>query len=348
MNESIKLEFREGSSDKIYNAELTEHGGGYVVNFAYGRRGTALTTGTKTYTPVSYDEGKRLYDALVRSKTSKGYRAAGGIISPINTTVRKTTSLRPQLLNELSEDDAQQYIEDDSYCMQEKHDGERRMIQYTTAKLTGSNKLGFETALTTETEDDCKQLSEPCILDGEDLGSKIVLFDEVLYPGVRYKERLAKLATLIPLTSKTLVVCKTAFTTEEKTTMWKELKETKAEGVVFKKIDAPYTPGRPASGGTQLKCKFYESASCIVTEHNQNKRSIGVSVLDANMNPLFVGNVTVYPNQDIPPRGSIVEIKYLYYFKEGSLYQPVLLGVRNDVTLHECLLSKLKIRRETD
>lgn len=36
------------------------------------------------------------------------------------------------------------------------------------------------------------------------------------------------------------------------------------EGVVFMEVDAPFTPGRPNSGGTMLKYKFFENASPVV------------------------------------------------------------------------------------
>ena len=67
------LYYRQGSSDKIYHACLAAQDSGYVVLFSYGRRGTTLQTGTKTQTPVSYDEARRIYDKVVAEKTAKGY-----------------------------------------------------------------------------------------------------------------------------------------------------------------------------------------------------------------------------------------------------------------------------------
>jgi len=47
----------------------------------------------------------------------------------------------------------------------------------------------------------------------------------------------------------------------------------------------------------------------------------------------------------VPEVGQIVDIRYLYAFKESNaLYQPVFLGVRKDVELHECVLSQLKYK----
>ncbi len=38
--EQITLYFKQGGSDKIYQAAIEQRDGGCVVTFAYGRRGT--------------------------------------------------------------------------------------------------------------------------------------------------------------------------------------------------------------------------------------------------------------------------------------------------------------------
>jgi bifunctional non-homologous end joining protein LigD len=53
--------------------------------------------------------------------------------------------------------------------------------------------------------------------------------------------------------------------------------------------------------------------------------------------------VTIPPNHDLPPVGSVVEVRYLYAFREsGALYQPVYLGQRDDVDPEECTVDQLK------
>ena len=71
--ERITLYCREGSSDKVYQASIESQGELFVVNFAYGRRGSTMNTGTKTQTPVDYDSARNLFDKLVRDKQAKGY-----------------------------------------------------------------------------------------------------------------------------------------------------------------------------------------------------------------------------------------------------------------------------------
>ncbi len=46
--ERVTLYYRAGTSDKVYQAAIEPAGPQFVVNFAYGRRGATLTTGTKT------------------------------------------------------------------------------------------------------------------------------------------------------------------------------------------------------------------------------------------------------------------------------------------------------------
>src|SRR5438552_12511038 len=71
--EQITLYYREGSSDKVYQTSIEPKGELFVVNFAFGRRGSTLQTGTKTSEPVDYNSAKKIYDKLIREKQAKGY-----------------------------------------------------------------------------------------------------------------------------------------------------------------------------------------------------------------------------------------------------------------------------------
>jgi bifunctional non-homologous end joining protein LigD len=112
---------------------------------------------------------------------------------------------------------------------------------------------------------------------------------------------------------------------------------------VFKRLDAPYTPGRPNSGGNQLKHKFYATCSAVVAIIN-DKRSVELRLLNGK-GWVSVGNVTIPPNFKVPAVGDVVECRFLYAFRESnSLYQPVYLGPRQDIEQHECVLSQLKYK----
>ena len=128
----------------------------------------------------------------------------------------------------------------------------------------------------------------------------------------------------------------------DKASWLRGFKDDKAEGVVFKRLDALYTPGRPNSGGSQLKHKFVATLSAVVAKLNA-QRSVGLSLLNhEGWQP--VGNVTIPPNHKVPQVGAVVEVRYLYAYPDGSLYQPVYLGERSDVTPEDCVVSQLKFK----
>ena len=67
------LYYREGSSDKVYQAAIEPENDGFLVTFAFGRRGSTFTTGTKTPEPVDIDTATRIFNKLVNEKKAKGY-----------------------------------------------------------------------------------------------------------------------------------------------------------------------------------------------------------------------------------------------------------------------------------
>jgi bifunctional non-homologous end joining protein LigD len=126
-----------------------------------------------------------------------------------------------------------------------------------------------------------------------------------------------------------------------------ELKANKREGLVFKRVDAPYTPGRPNSGGNQIKHKFVASLSAVVARVN-SKRSVELHLM-GEAGWVVCGNVTIPANRSIPAPSQVVEVRYLYAFKEsGVLFQPVYLGLREDVNETECLTTQLKFKPEEE
>lgn len=348
--ENIELFFKEGGSDKVYKASLTEGPKGFSVNFAYGRRGNTLTTGCKTPEPLPYEKAKKIYDKIVLEKTAKGYTEAEGA-KPYTGMVdveSRDTGIRPQLLNEIEEDEVEKYISDPAWCAQEKYDGRRRLALKNAEGVFGTNRKGLTIALS---EDLTKEIAEArvgthYVLDGEALGDVLMVFDYLAPGNYSYKERYKVLTTM--KFGNLLKLAPVAWTTKEKRDLYARLKKDNAEGIVFKKIDGEYKPGRPNTGGDQLKFKFCATATCFVDKVNTSKRSVSLGVYDKKGKPVIVGNVTVYPNQEIPKAGTVVEVRYLYYFQGGSLFQPVLLGPREDADENDCSLGQLKIKREEE
>lgn len=77
--DQARLGFQEGRSDKVYELDLVEVAANqYVVNFRFGRRGTALRDGTKTPVPISLDKARAVYTSLIAEKTRSGYQPLVG------------------------------------------------------------------------------------------------------------------------------------------------------------------------------------------------------------------------------------------------------------------------------
>ena len=350
--EHITLFFRQGSSDKTYQAQLNPQGDGYIVTFAYGRRGSALQTGTKTHSPVPYDTAKVIYDQLVASKVAKGYSPGeDGMPYQHTEQANRATGIHCQLLNPIDEIHVDRLLADPAYWLQPKHDGRRLLIRKQDGAITGINRLGLIVGLPQSLVDDATRCPADYILDGEAIGDTLHVFDALLIGdeeigGLRYGERYLRLMNLLAsFQHPHLQLVVTAFTPKQKAELFAQLKHANAEGVVFKHTDAPYIAGRPASGGPNLKHKFVETASFIVGKINA-KRSVSLLLFNGDK-IIPAGNVTIPKNQDVPAVGQIVECRFLYAFRDsGSIYQPAFLHTRPDILAEECTTAQLKYRPE--
>ena len=88
---------------------LNQSGNLFVVNFAYGRRGSTLTTGTKTSSPVDYDTAQKIYTKLVNEKKAKGY-TEGEDGTPYQHTDKQPSGILPQLLNAVEETEVEHSV----------------------------------------------------------------------------------------------------------------------------------------------------------------------------------------------------------------------------------------------
>lgn len=71
--EKAELEFREGSSDKVYIAILFKQGDGYRVKFSYGKRWNVNNHSHEPAEEVSYGEAQAIFQKKVDQKLKKGY-----------------------------------------------------------------------------------------------------------------------------------------------------------------------------------------------------------------------------------------------------------------------------------
>jgi len=342
----VSLYYQQGSSDKEYHVQLVEDGELYKVNFQYGRRGSSLKAGTKTEEAVPLEAAIKIYEKLVNSKKAKGYigeegEAAKDVFSGEIAKASKEVIDLPQLLNPI--EDPEYYIESDEWLAQEKKDGERRMVRFGV----GLNRKGQEVPLPKEL---VNILSKDIFVDGEIIGNKLYVFDLLFVDGEDLKNlacgaRIEILEERKDIFNKNIKLVEAAYTTAQKRKLFNQLKNDNKEGIVFKKKVSTYQPGRPATGGNQVKFKFYKTATFIVANHTKGKRSVGMELLDGEKK-VNVGKVTIPPNYAIPEVGSLIEVRYLYAYKGGSVYQPTYLGNRHDLYIEDAVMSQLIYKNE--
>ena len=351
--EKISLYCTTGGASKEYHLELFARDGGWVVDFRYGAIGSALRPGTKTAAPVAYDKAKKIYDKIVREKTTASPPYTTGehgnaYQEPVADV--KHSGMLPQLLNDIEETDVEKYLRDPDYFAQEKHDGERRMSRNDNGVI-GTNKKGAVVPLSLDHAEAIAQgvrgISE---LDGEDLGSHYAVFDMLKFDGkdlraLPYSTRLESLEkNFTP--SGGVVVVETARTESEKRALLKALIARGAEGIVFKRASAPFSEGRPNSFGDQLKFKFYAEATVEVTGPHPTRRSVAIRVhdYDGGNETRDLGNVTIPPDKAIPRTRDIIDVRYLHCHVGGDLAQAVYKGPRPDADVSDCKLSQLKYK----
>jgi ATP-dependent DNA ligase len=240
-------------------------------------------------------------------------------------------------------------LTDQNWALQEKLDGRRVLVRKNQAEIHGINRKGLLIGLPETVFQSVTVIPSNFILDGECIGDLFHAFDLLEWDGEdcrtkAYRRRLLLLSNLLNRPNlKHIRWVQTATDPANKERLFRHLQSEKKEGVVFKRLDAPYTPGRPNSGGNQLKHKFYATCSAVVSIIN-DKRSVELRLLNGQ-GWIPVGNVTIPVNFEVPEVGQVVDVRFLYAFRESNaLYQPVYLGPRQDIEQHECVLSQLKYR----
>lgn len=354
MNEErISLYFNDDrGSDKEYHADLLKSGDGWVCNFRYGRRGSALASGTKTKEPIVYEKAKKLFEKLVAEKMGKGYTP-----SETGTAYQSTpnealfTGILPQLLNPVDECDLEALFKDPAWSLSVKHDGERRMTSNVGGEWFGINRKGMRVALPMPVVEGLAGMGDNMVIDGEIIGDVLHIFDVMRVGGLDVRDRsffkrYSMLEALLSSMAKnpSIKLVSAHGLEESKRAIFKAVKESNGEGVCFKQWESEYIPGRPNTLGSQLKFKFVETATLVVDAQNKTKRSVKVAAFNQNGAKVQLGNVTIPPNHVVPEVGLIVSIAYLYAYPGGCLFQPVYLGQRTDQDLGDCVLSQLKYK----
>lgn len=349
-NQSITLFSTKDGADKQYQIQLEEKNGGFILTGYNGRRLGTLTEQKKISVPVPYAEAKAEFDALLKKQLKKGYVPGEGgsaYTSPID--VGTPTGIDLHLLTEASEDDIERYLTDDRYCAQKKEDGQRRPVARRDAVI-GGNKTGFQVPIPKVIAEVLERLARDTELDTEAVGETLRVFDVMKHAGqsvasmgcLARTKLMEQIVNLLGGNSHVVAV-QTIVGTEAKRAFYQQLKAERAEGIVFKLIDAPRGIGY---NDDQIKIKFLASATVQVVSHHKTRRSVEIQAFDKNGIPVSLGWVKISTKHVIPALLEIVEVEYLYCVK--ALVQGVYKGIRTDQTIASCVTSQLKYKAGID
>ncbi len=364
----IELFFQEQPSDKVYNVEITKTSKGYTVHVEWGRRGASLSTGTKAV-DVSLKDAEKAFDKVVKQKLRKGYEektsknkpaavapAQGqGSASKAGVFARARVGDAAQLLNPLDADLLDDFFADRRFLAQQKLDGKRLIVHVQDKGVLAVNRRGQKTSAPKAIADAARRVAPVgSVLDGELVQGPLVywLFD-LLQLGdddlrkKSYRVRHQRLCTLDVAMQKHLDIVQSARDEKAKRALYQKLHKQNAEGIVFKRTNAPYVSGRPASGGPQLKHKFVKTADVFLTENAGNayrmatmngKKAKTVGKVFAGTTSSSRKKIDALLSAGETP---VAEVKYLYATKDKKLYQPVFVRLRDDKAPEDCSIDQL-------
>jgi bifunctional non-homologous end joining protein LigD len=288
-----------------------------------------VASGTKTKAPVSLEEAKETYEKLLKEKRKKGYVQGDDAPAFSQTEGAVDSGVRPMLLTPDDEENIEKYILDPAWGSQQKLNGKRILTRVKAGKVEGINKTGLICPIPKAVEQALSILKGAHTFDGELIGDVYHVFDllestsfkdsipcEARHAGVRF--------VLFDVKSPHIQITPFAIGEAAKREMVKSLRDGRKEGVVFKRLDTAYTPGKfdNLKKAVAVKVKFYTEGSFFVLDWNKGTSSVQVAALDGKKH-VSVGNVTVAAKYaDQVSKGNVVRVRYLYATPSGKLYQP--------------------------
>jgi bifunctional non-homologous end joining protein LigD len=368
----VKLFFQEGNSDKVYYAKVVPAGAGvFDVVVQWGRRGSTLQSGKKAL-KVPLDKAEATIARLKREKMNKGYEEMTSSVKPAEVAppmgegsgskaggVRKRVGRVAQLLNPIDSHEVEALLDDSKVVAQQKLDGGRVLCHIDDGEVLPTNRSGQKTTMGAGVLKGLIHLPSGTVVDGEVLrderGAEVYwLFDVLEFAGrdvshETYEQRFARLTDEIePGLSEPVSVLETAWTPKQKRALYERLMASGAEGIVFKRKDAPWSAGRPSSGGTQLKCKFVASADVLLVENAGNAYRMQVYEKGRlrDVGNVFSGTTNesraALDAQLSKGRKVVAEVRDLYATDSLNLFQPVFVRARTDKAEKDCLIDQLK------
>jgi ATP-dependent DNA ligase len=247
------------------------------------------------------------------------------------------------------------FITDPRWLLQRKADGKHVIATRTEDGVIVTNKKGVATAHKPNIAKALTSVLRPgMVICGELLAQveHLVLFDmPVGTTDLRSRGYLTRWTTarrLIDLRpwSALLSFVETAGTVTTKRALLERLHRENAEGAIAKLAAAPYTPGRPAHGGTLRRLVFDKRADVVIRRREgDTTRSFDLFLVNAAHEVVAVGaaNACSFYDKLTPGDAAVAEVEYRYCSPTHQMIHAQVKSLRDDKTLEDCRLDQLVV-----
>jgi ATP-dependent DNA ligase len=264
--------------------------------------------------------------------------------------------VKAELLTDGHPDAVERYILDPNWVFQEKHNGDRRLVEKQGLSVVDYNRNGVNgKGLSPAIIDALRKHPLPLMVgDAEYVPAtdQLFVFDALAFGdemviGKPYSYREASYHSQFDGFNYHIVPVASARTPEAKRALIAHLRSIRAEGFVAKDLRAIYRPG----GRFNLRFKFWKTLDAVVIGDSKErddkgmlKDSVRVGLFDSKGILHDICGATKKAQYVLRP-GDVVELKYLYGTGTLDVVQPSILNQRFDKAPQECLLDQIVVNK---
>jgi len=260
--------------------------------------------------------------------------------------------LFPQLAKSVEVTDLGEFINDDTWVMEQKLDGHRLFLsspeQPGPPVATTRNGTSYTRKLP-KAMTDYRFPSGHYILDGEIVDGTFWIFDILVgtddggwTTNWTTEQRRIALEHFMVMAPGPFRIVPRAKTRDEKIALAHRALREGYEGLILKRLGKPYR----SAGRTEewLKLKFVATVDVVVTDvRADGKDSVGYAVHEGGvLKPIGRASLIGKEKSGVINVGDVIEVRYLYVGADGRLYQPTILKKRDDKLPHECTGDQLR------
>ena len=227
--------------------------------------------------------------------------------------------MKIQLLTETT--NAESFLADDDFCVQEKLDGSRCLIVSDAHGVRAMSRQLRALKVTAAILRAAAALPVDSVVDGELVGERFIAFDIQRLAG-RDLCALPMIERFAMLDAMPFERVRYAVGADAKRALLDAVRAENGEGVVFKKLDAPYRDGRDVNA---QKFKLWQRESFVVRSVDIAKGTVGL--LDRGRE---CGRCPFPFNSRWPRVGDLVAVRFARRTRDGKLLHPVWRGAVRD------------------